>query len=283
MQKLLSLLFFCALALAFAPFQTANAQPRRWTVIVIVPEQHIARPNIPDPAVETSLSRQLINAGYKVIDQDRIKSLRYSAVMDRILAGGPNAQKEIVQLQRRFGADILITGEAFTMEVLRRNVETDLGTVTQIRCRARVELKGIRMATGEKIYADSIQKTGPDEPTVELSSKACLEDAADHLGPTMLAKLRGLSNTTRQNVELEIRNVGSFTRANQLETLIGRVPGVKNLSPADFDANTYRSEISLEKTQLRAFAARLESDAAFRRFKIKVQSANGSKIIARCQ
>ena len=270
-------------ALALAT-ESAHAQPpskaRRWKVMVIVPEQHLQERRIPDPAVETELCRQFIDAGYKVVDQDRIADLRYSAVMDRILEGGPNATKEVMQLRRRFGADILISGEAFTQEVMRKTVDTDMGDMLQIRCRSRVELKAIRMDTGERIYTDALQKTGSPEPTVELSSKACLEETAQEMGPGVLAKLDHLAYGSTQSIELELHNIGSLTLASQLETLLGHIPGVKDVTPGDFDASTYFAEVTLTRISLRAFAARLESDPHLRRFRLKVQSANGSKIIA---
>lgn len=290
MRKVLhgNFLFFLSLAalMTWGATQSAAQSPskaRRWRVIVIVPEQHLAQPRIPDPAVETMLCQQLIDAGYKVIDQDRIADLRYSAVMDRIQAGGPNAAKELTQLRRRFGADILITGEAFSQEVQRRTINTDLGEVLSIRCRAAVELKGIRMDTGEKIYADRIHKTGDPEPTVELSSKACLEAAAEEMAPSMLQKLDRLAFGNTQQIELKIRNVGSVARANQLEALLMQVPGVRDVNPGDFDANTYTTEISIDKMVLRSFAARLETAPALRKFKMKVQSASGSEITVNCK
>ena len=182
---------------------------RRWRVMVIVPETHISRPRIPDPAVETELSRQLIDAGYKVIDQDRIAAVRYGAVVDRILKGGPTARTEAQQLCRRFGADILVTGEAFTQAVTRGTQVTDIGTVEAIQCRSRVELRAIRMDTGEKFYADEIQKTGSAEPTEELSSKACLEQSASDISERLLARLETLSVAASQTVEIQVRGIGS--------------------------------------------------------------------------
>jgi hypothetical protein len=280
---LLLLITLCGAGSLVPGAAQAPSKARRWRVMVIVPEQHLARPRIPDPAVETMICEQLINAGYKVIDQDRIADLRYSAVIDRIQAGGPGTAKELAQLRRKFGADILITGEAFTQEVQRQTVETDAGPLLNIRCRARVELKGIRMDTGEKIYADSIQKTGAPEPTVELSSKACLEMAAEEMAPEMLQKLDKLAFGTTQQIELEVRNVGSLARANQIEGLLRRVPGVQDVIPGDYDANTYSTEISISKMAVRSFATRLEIAPALKKFNMKVQSANGSKIIVNCK
>src|SRR5437879_2893850 len=190
-------LLFTLLAFVAVPSAAQNASPptRRWRVIIIVPEQHLSRPRIPDPAVESTLSRLLIDAGFKVIDQDRIKEHRYSAQVDRIIKGGPDDTREAMQIGRRFGAAIFLTGEAFTQEVSRQRIETDLGIVDRVACRARIELRAIRVDTGERIYSDSMQRTGPPDATVELASKICLEQAADAMRSSLLARLRRIVET----------------------------------------------------------------------------------------
>lgn len=284
----LSLAIIAALLVLFTAQIATHAQAtdkraRRWRVMVIVPETHLYRPHIPDPAVETELSKQLIDAGYKVIDQDRIADLRYSRVIDRILQGGPTTKAEVIRLGRKFGADLLVTGEAFSQLVTQKTVNTDLGQVAEIQCRARVELRAIRMDTGEKIYADAIQKTGSPDSTEELASKACLEQAAEDIGPTMIAKLNGLALSPTRTMELSIRGVGSQTRAEQIEEILTHMAGVKDVSPGDYDSGTDETEVTLSNSAVRSFATALETEPKLKRFRLHVQSSNGSKIIVNCK
>jgi hypothetical protein len=276
-----SLILFAFTGLKGRSIQTPRGQTRRWRVIVIVPEQHLARPRIPDPAVETALCRRLINEGYKVIDQDRIKDLRYSAVVDRIIQGGPKATQEARQIGRRFGADLFITGEAFSQLVSREREETDIGATDVIRCRARVELKGIRMDTGERFYADSVTKTGSADLTEELASKTSLEEAGKVLGDALVEKLDRLAFSADQSVELEVRGVASVSLAHQLEAALSKLPGVLEVEPGDFDARVYSTELRVSKAQLRNLAGLLETASALKRFRMKVQSSNGSRIVAK--
>jgi hypothetical protein len=256
---LFPLLLFTLLAPLFASgsaqAQDTDKRARRWRVMVIVPETHLYKPRIPDPAVETMLSKQLIDAGYKVVDQGRISDLRYSRVMDRILQGGPASKVEVIRLGRRFGADVLITGEAFSQLVTRQNVTTDLGPVDEIRCRARVELRGIRMDTGEKIYADSIQKTGSADSTEELASKACLEQAAEDISAGLLDKLGKLAFSGSRQIEVSIRGLGSQSQALQLEQVLSALPGVQDVSPGDFDASTDETEVTVGSSAARTFTS----------------------------
>lgn len=262
-------------------------QKRRWRVMIIVPETHIARPRIPDPAVETELSKELIDAGYKVIDQGRIAELRYSGIVDRIIKGGDpaKARAEVIQLGRKFGADILITGEAFTTVYGEgRRVETELGGVTKTRCAARIELKGIRMDTGEKFYADSVaEHVGPGASSEELSSKACLEEAAADIATSLLAKLDKLALSATQTIELHVRGIGSAARGQELEEVLMKIPGIVDVSPGDMDGDVYQTELEVDKTAARKIASLLETSPALKKFKFKVQSSSGSKIIAHAQ
>ncbi len=260
--------------------QSDDTKARRWRVMVIVQERHIDRPHIPDPAVETALSKQLIDAGYKVIDQDRIRDLRYSAVIDRIIAGGAAAGKEAMQLGRKFGADLLVTGEAFTQEESRENIVTDLGTVLRIRCRGRIEIKCIRMDTAEKIYADSLHKTGAPEATVELASKICLEQGGDEISASLLRKLDKLSLGSDQHIEVDVRGIASISESTALDRLIRKLPGVIDTGQGDYAGRTYSVEIHLNKTAISTFASELESHPSLKRFHLHVESANGSKIVA---
>ncbi|MDF2440605.1 MAG: hypothetical protein JWN98_1589, partial [Abditibacteriota bacterium] len=111
----------------------------------------------------------------------------------------------------------------------------------------------------------------------------CLELGAEEMAPGMLQKLDNLAYGNRQHVELEVRNVGGLARANQIEELLRQVPGVRDVTPGDYDANTYSTEVSIEKVALRSFATRLEVAPALKKFKMRVQSASGSKIVVNCK
>ncbi len=265
---------------AAADQRPTSSQARRWRVMVIVPERHIDRPHIPDPAAETAICRALIDAGYKVIDQDRIAQIREDAVVDRIVQGGPGAGVDAQRLGRRFGADVLIAGEAFTQEETRQVVQTDLGQVTRIQCRGRVELRGIRVDSGEKFYSDSLHQTGAPDATVELASKICLEQLGDSIAPTLLRKLDGLAGSTAQSVELEVRGIGSFSQGRALEQALSHVPGVAEISPGTYEAHTYFLELRLQRVAISRFPAQLESAPSLKPFHLTIQSANGTRIIA---
>ena len=63
--KLLLLCFGLMLLPSLSVSAQSDAQKaRHWRVIVLIPEQHLERPRIPDPAAETMICKQLIVADY---------------------------------------------------------------------------------------------------------------------------------------------------------------------------------------------------------------------------
>ena len=107
---------------------------REWRVMVIIPEWHIQRP-VPDPAAETEFINQFVKAGFKVIDQKRYAELRQQNA--ERLKEDPQVAAEIA---RKLGADIVITGEAFSERAADIGVEGAEGIVS---CQARVEVRAL--------------------------------------------------------------------------------------------------------------------------------------------
>ncbi len=258
-----------------------QARARRVRVMVTIPERHWENREmrrLPDPACETAVCRALIAAGYKVIDRARSAELRDSEQLDRAVKGGSNAAVEMQRIGRKYGADVLVTGEAFTQEVWRGQLPSGLGQITQVRCKARIELQAFRTHTGERIYVDSIQKAGPPDSTVELASKACLEEAAEEMCPGLLKGLDAIVDKEHY-VELQVRGLGSATRARQLELAIAKLPGVLDVSPWYVEANTYSTEITLTDAGVRSVPALLESSKSMKQFGLRLFSKTADRII----
>jgi hypothetical protein len=93
----------------------------------------------------------------------------YPSDLQQILRGEVDAAR-LHEIQKQIGADVLITGEAFSQSPGR------IGNSNIWNCRARVEVKVILLATGEIIAADAVHAAG-NESTEELASKASLNNA----------------------------------------------------------------------------------------------------------
>lgn len=260
--------------------RTDRLQSRHWRVIVLIPEKHLSQPRVPDPAAETAVRKELIEAGYKVIDQERVNALRDQAVIDRIFQQGKDTRQEVVKLGQRFGADVLVIGEAFTQQDgVPRQIATDLGTVTRLQCRGRLELRAYRTDSAEIIFSDSQHLTGSPDATVELASKACLSELGETVGGLLLKKLAGLSASRTQQIELVLRKVASASVALELERTIGKMAGVKEIGPGEYTAHSDTFEITIDKEAIPAFVTSLELAPGLKRFHLTILSKSASRIV----
>lgn len=273
-----SLLAACA-ALSLAAPVAAQEPIRRWTVVVVVPEQHLAR-RVPDPAVETRLNEVLLEAGFRVVDKQRIRKIVNNAVLDRLLQGGPAAVREALRIAQRVGADVVVTGEAFSQRVAGRTVTTDLGTTDIVYCRARLELRAYRADTGELSYSGSTHMTGEQEMTEELASKSAFVAAADELAPKLIQNLKRLPAVDRGIIRIEVIGLGAATGAALREEL-RKVPGVLDVAPADLEAGQVSIEITVRKATIPRIPVLLETAPNLKRFRLKVEKSTKSQIVAR--
>lgn len=116
-------------------------------IMVVIPETHL-RSFIPDPAGETEIIKHLVDNGYRVVDQKQIATIRNSEKVKKMTQGDSAAAME---LGEQFGADIIITGEAFS-QLQSTNVQNVNGLVS---CGARVEFRIIKVDNGEIVTAGS--------------------------------------------------------------------------------------------------------------------------------
>lgn len=277
-KSLFRSLGLAALALlAAASFGQFNSK-RTYRIGVLIPEQHLQL-KVPDPAVETRVRGLLIEEGFKVMDLEQSAKLKLYSVVDKLLDNKPNSLTEALRLARGVGMDIMVTGEAFSEEVARQNIETELGNTLSIRCRARVELRAYRTDTGEIIYSDAVHQTGPGEPTVALSSKAAFDLGAKAIAPGLIEKLSKLPNPTWARLEVEIRNI-SLTQGNQIKTILSEMPGMIGIEEERFESGNLMLEIKMQISLQRDLATKLETSPKLKKFKLKVQTANSTKVIA---
>ena len=147
------------------------------SVMVIIPEFHIQR-RIPDPAGETEIIRQLIDAGFQVKDPSVYAAIRDSERLKRAQSDASAAR----EIGREFGADIVIIGEAFS-EMSPSQSQRGL-----ISCRARVEARAVRTDDATIIAADG-RHAGGAEITESGSAKLALKNAGAEMADYLLEKM----------------------------------------------------------------------------------------------
>jgi len=156
------------------------SQKHKPRMMVVIPEQHLARKKVPDPAGETEIIKRLLEKGFKVVDQSQVKKIRYNDQVRAALAGD---DKTAAKIGLQYGAEVIIVGEAFSEFATSGGV---LGSL--ISCRARVEARAIRTDTGEIIAADGKHAPGIDI-SENIAGKKALQDAGGQLGDYLITQI----------------------------------------------------------------------------------------------
>ncbi|MEN3009986.1 MAG: hypothetical protein ABDI20_03235 [Candidatus Bipolaricaulaceae bacterium] len=167
------------------------------TVAVVIPEtviiREIPRP-VPDPAAETAIIKHFLDYGFNVVDLVHVPVQRATPeglklTRERALAAMAGAQTAIRELAGRDGAavDVLVVGEAVStvtvFEALRIPGQPRLQDG-----RARVEVRAIRVATGQILAAEALHTGGLDFAE-ELAGKKSLERAGDKVACKLAAAI----------------------------------------------------------------------------------------------
>ena len=190
-------------------------------IAVIIPEYHLRR-RLVDPAGETAVIKELINAGFNNlvdIDKDRVK---YNNPFNL-------SMYDLEQLSGSLQADIIIIGEAFSEYVgdagrfLPGNQRTNVAS-----CRARLEAKMYIARTGQIIAADGKYGSGADISEA-VAAKVALTNAGAEMGRYMSEKLLEQAAGSKQQLEL-IVSPGSVSKLTEVESVLRELHGVKNVN-----------------------------------------------------
>lgn len=255
---------------------------RKLTCVVLIPETHLTHPRIPDPAAETEITRLLLAAGVRVKDDARLRELREERWVREAATGKPNAAK-LAELRARFGADILITGEGITERVAQEQVDR-----ASVICRGRVEVKAIRMDTGEIIAAEAAHAPGRDLSEA-LSSKSALQTAGGQVGSKLIVSMaQNLANAQGGNpgagavtMEVEIAGFANLKEANAFLTALGQLPAIQNADLQDWKGGVLFASLKVDPNAARKVGLMLETNDKLAKFNVEVSDSNAAKVMGR--
>lgn len=192
------------------------------SVMVIIPEVHISRP-APDPAGETEIIRQLIAAGFRVIDPSVYDHIRSNEATNAATKDAAAA----ATLGAQFGADIIIIGEAFS-EMSGRSGSNIFS------CSARVEARAVRTADASILGADGQHASGSDR-TELTAAKISLRNAGGKMAGYFLQTFcengvggSGVAGTSSRTLNISVSNA-SFGVLSQMERSINGLSTVQSV------------------------------------------------------
>ncbi len=147
-------------------------------IVVVIPEQHLQRRFIPDPAAETEVIKKFVENDFWVVDQTQVEQIRYKDESRRALQGDNDAA---ISIGQRFDAEVLIIGEAFS----QRGSFSPGGL---FQCIARVEARAVRVDTGQILATHGVtaMSSGTSE---EIASKESLAEAGGKAGDYLMREI----------------------------------------------------------------------------------------------
>ncbi len=238
------------------------------TVMVIIPEIHITR-RVPDPAGETEIIKTLLSAGFKVLDPSVYNIIRNSEELANAVKSQDAAAAS--RIGARFGADIIIFGEAFS-----ESTGTQNGMQT---CRARVEARAVSTRNAQILGADGKHAGGLDNSEL-VAGKTALRNAGTQMGVYFVNTLceaqgivRGGGGTGEHTSEIVLGHA-TFSTASKAEAYIKAFKGVKSVKKT-LTNGVARFEV-LHTGELDAIATALDQDRAG--VAIEITSVDGTKV-----
>ena len=276
LKRFFSYSIFFAFIIGFVAWtdNPTEAAVRKERIMVVIPEVHLGRPKVPDPAGETEIVRTLIEEGYKLVDQEQVKKIRYNDIFDKAWKGDDTGALKIA---RKFNAEILIIGEAFSefAQVTRVPGMKGMPGGDLISCRARVEAKALRTDTGQIVATYGAHGSGVDI-SENIAAKAALADAgrkAAQYFVNMFAKKS--SSASGSGIELIVQGIKGFSQLNSLKNSLSRMPGVDNVEVLNFESGDATIDITFKGNAME-FASVLEANGV----KLKIQKLEATRIKA---
>ncbi len=218
-----------------APQRERSSQQKvnRPRIMVVLPETHISRP-APDPAGETEIVRQLLAAGFKLVDQTQSKKIRDNEREFQRMQGDLS---KMAALGREYGAEVIVFGEAFSETVGREG--------NGVRVMARVEARAVRCDTSEILVAHGLEAEA-SEGSELVAAKKALRLAGAQVGEYFVQQLNARWSQEAakgRTLEVLISNI-TYPQLSQLRGVVeNRIEGVQAFHQRHFESNLARFEV----------------------------------------
>lgn len=229
----------------------------------------------PDPAGETEVIKRFLQFGFEVVDPKQLEKLRTEAAYQNAFESPAMAS----QIASKFGADIIIVGEAFSEYSKAQNGMSS--------CRARVEVKGIMAKNAKILVTEGLHGSGMDVSEV-IAGKTALRNAGGKIADYFLAELCAKADAIAADMgkpgssgkavaavnasQITFTNV-DFTKATALSKMIQAITGVSKAERVSFAENTALFDVS-HTGDLNTLIEKMVANKAG--LKLDVKSLNGN-------
>jgi curli biogenesis system outer membrane secretion channel CsgG len=159
--------------------------------------------NTPGQAGETEISKKFLEFGLDdLVDQSQFEKLKN----DKSLQDAFSNPSEASKVAQRYGADIIIVGQAFS-----EYSKTENGMSS---CRARVEVKAIMVKNAKILATEGFQGSGIDVTEI-IAGKTALKSAGAKIGDYLLTQLCSKSDDIVSSMGGKQKSAGVVANTNE--------------------------------------------------------------------
>jgi hypothetical protein len=244
---------------------------RTWQrIMVVLPEKHLQH-YIPDPAAETEIVRNFLEARYRLVDPERVREIKDGDQM-RAFERGDNAAAAAIA--RKAGAEIFITGQAFSV-----------ATGSEVRgmpsCAGHVEARMLNADTGELLVAVSKDATASGM-TEEVAAKKALTNAGALVAQYFLDQLDKRAREDKAEgapkiIELVISDASYAWYVKIKDALQARLAGIQTYHQISYENKRADLEVEFTTGDAQTLADAIAKNN-FQTFKLTVVKATPNRI-----
>ena len=246
---------------------------REWRIMVMVPEYHANWVHPETDTLEMAVSKKLIDAGYFVVDKRQTAKIRDSETAKQMAKGNVAAA---TKLAKRFGADIIVSGQAFAEKAGEMATGGYAGMNMNFKSvRITADIRVIRTDTGEMIDT-AHGETGSADISEWVAAKKGMNQLGEELGAQVATSIAKIPASPTQNIQLVVTG-WNYEGMQTLEQAVKALQGVKKTALQEFEGNVGRLDIEYTGKS-KQLADQFTANASLKGLALKVEAVSGNRI-----
>jgi len=207
---------------------------------------------------EDAVVRELLNSGYRVIDESRLAELRRDEAAARAAEGD---KRSLARIKQEYNADLFVTGNA------RANYidSAAQGGVGFYRSRGHVDYRAYYTDTAEILIAHHASAEVLDQ-SKSLSVAKSLRTAGERAGSDIAERMLIAPAAMTPFVSVKITNLARLSQAAELENGIKRLRGVTSVKRHRYTGGTLELDVFVKSEYRDALPEAIESSQVGKRY-----------------
>lgn len=245
---------------------------RKWTVAVIMVNS--SKDNNYSDAALSAINENVLNSGFRVVDQEVISSLEKPEILDQINKGNYLAASKILKDN---GVDILIIAKAHSEEIAGNNYDAYGVNVYLSSAKGRLETKVIRADTAELLASKTFEGAGIGAGKGVRAE--ALKNSGNIASSYLISQIMKLPAATTSYIQFSVKGI-TFAKAKDMINSLKSVKGIRKVTNRGFRNKEALFEIESDG-DVNLLADNIsENKALIKTFNIDITSVSSGKIEA---